>query len=94
MNRPGQFVGKDFIDQALPGNPVEPGKGAGGNFQMEMAFPFGPGAGMPGMFGGLVNNLKVFRGQFPADFFFDNSGNAHIISLGSGFLFGYFLGFF
>src|SRR5439155_25661488 len=77
MHACGQFRLQCIVDQALAGDPAEPGKGSGGDRHGEMALAAGPRAGMAGMTMRFVDHDKPGRRKLLGQLAMNRIGNAH-----------------
>src|SRR4051812_2850799 len=58
MHRAGQLVFENGVDAALPLHPALARERGGDDGHVEMRLAFRPGAGMPGMAAGIVDDLE------------------------------------
>lgn len=78
MYRPGEFVPKDAVHQALSFHPAAFGKSGGHDFHPEMGLALGPGPYMPGMQVRFVDDVQGSRVERVPQFCFDCFGNRHM----------------
>ncbi len=71
MNLPGQFIGQDRVDAAVPLDAAEPPEGRRNDLDPEVTFTTFTGAGMPRVKAGLIDDREPFgckrRYQFGPD---------------------------
>ena len=77
MHRSGQFVGQNFMHDAMPLDPAFAFKGRRHNIYTKMRFALRPRPGMTGMEVGFIDDPKALRLQRFSQSFFDTIFNIH-----------------